>query len=130
MGYPARSLSTLRGYRCRIDYWFSYVGTVFSLRDPILTAVVFFLGANAFDNTPWIVKLVEFTRKILEEQTRVRVIGVCFGHQVIGRALGAKVSRNKHGWEASVTPVHLSSRGQDLFGGKDVLVFLARNLPR
>lgn len=88
------------------------------------------LGANAYDNEPWIIKLVEFTRKVLEEQTRVRAIGVCFGHQIIGRALGAKVGRNKRGWEASVTSVPLSSRGRELFDGKDALVFLTRNLPR
>lgn len=102
---------------------------IHSSQDPILTVTVL-LGANAFDNTPWIINLTEFTRKILEEQSHVRVIGVCFGHQIIGRALGANVVRNTNGWEASVTPVHLSSRGQELFDGKYVLVFLAWNLPR
>lgn len=116
------------GCRRRIDHWISYVVITHSSQDPILTVTVL-SGANAFDNTPWIMNLLEFTRKILEEQSRVRVIGVCFGHQIIGRALGANIVRNIDGWEASVTPVHLSSRGQELFDGKYVLVFLARNLP-
>lgn len=129
LGYPAGSLSELGGYRRHIDHRISYVVTVCSSQDPILTTFVL-LGANAYDNEPWIIKLVEFTRKVLEEQTRVRAIGVCFGHQIIGRALGAKVGRNKRGWEASVTSVPLSSRGRELFDGKDVLVFLTRNFPR
>lgn len=64
-------------------------------------------------------------RGVLEDQTRVRVIGVCFGHQIVARALGAKVGRNRRGWEASVTSVHLSSKGKELFGGKDVMVLHA-----
>lgn len=126
LGYSAGSLSELGGYRRHIDHRISYVAAVYFPRDSILTEVIL-LGANAFDNEPWIVTLVEFTRKILEEQTRVRAIGVCFGHQIIGRALGAKLGRNKRGWEASVTPIPLSGKGRELFGGKDVLVFLAGN---
>ncbi|GAM85055.1 hypothetical protein ANO11243_030580 [Dothideomycetidae sp. 11243] len=71
---------------------------------------------NSFDNSPWILKLVEFIRHVFESQTRVKVIGVCFGHQIIGRALGAKVDRSDEGWEVSVTPMELSKRGKELFG--------------
>lgn len=49
---------------------------------------------------------------MLFEQTRVRVIGVCFGHQVIGRALGVEVKRNEKGWEAGILPVPLLPRGK------------------
>ncbi|KAL7267377.1 hypothetical protein RUND412_010038 [Rhizina undulata] len=71
--------------------------------------------SNAFENTPWIVKLVAFVRNILENQSRVRVVGVCFGHQIIGRALGAKVERNEKGWEAAVTEIQLTAKGKELF---------------
>jgi GMP synthase-like glutamine amidotransferase len=71
---------------------------------------------NSFDNDPWIIKLVEFTRKILESQSRIRVLGICFGHQIVGRALGAKVARGEQGWEVSVTPLELTSLGKDIFG--------------
>ena len=78
---------------------------------------------NAFDNPPWILKLVEFTRKVLEEQDRVRVIGVCFGHQIVGRALGTKVDRGRAGWEISVMPIELTPKGQEVFGidGKNMV---------
>ncbi|RMD41328.1 hypothetical protein DV735_g3793, partial [Chaetothyriales sp. CBS 134920] len=65
-------------------------------------------------NIPWINKLVEYTKRALDSG-RVKVIGVCFGHQVVGRALGAKVGRNE-AWEASVTDVQLTPKGKELLG--------------
>jgi len=70
---------------------------------------------NSFDDDPWIVKLVEFTEEVLK-QRRVRIIGVCFGHQIVGRAMGVKVDRSDKGWEASVTAIDLTKRGQEIFG--------------
>ncbi|KAF2423671.1 class I glutamine amidotransferase-like protein [Tothia fuscella] len=69
---------------------------------------------NSFEDVPWIVKLVEFTKKVLEQDC-VRVIGVCFGHQIVGRALGQRVYRSDAGWEASVLPVELTQKGKDTF---------------
>jgi len=68
---------------------------------------------NAFDDTPWITKLVDFTKMVLK-QDRVRIIGVCFGHQIVGRAMGQKVDRGGE-WEVSVTPVELVGKGKELF---------------
>jgi len=69
---------------------------------------------NSFDNTPWIIKLVDFVAKVLA-QDRVRIIGVCFGHQIVGRAMGVRVDRSDAGWEASVTPMDLSEKGKEIF---------------
>jgi GMP synthase-like glutamine amidotransferase len=73
---------------------------------------------NSFDNDPWILKLVEFTRKVLA-QRRVRLIGVCFGHQIIGRAMDVKVDRSDRGWEVSVVKVTVTPKGRALFGIED-----------
>ncbi|MCJ1229540.1 hypothetical protein MMC12_006207 [Toensbergia leucococca] len=70
---------------------------------------------NAFDDTPWLLRLVEYVKNVLA-QDRVRIIGVCFGHQVVGRAMGAKVARSNRGWEASVCEVDLSEKGREVFG--------------
>lgn len=69
----------------------------------------------------WIAALVEFVRRALESDRNVRVVGVCFGHQVVARALGVPVGRNAHGWEVSVTDVRLTEEGREVFG-KDTLV--------
>jgi len=79
---------------------------------------------NSFDDDPWILKLVEFTKMVLEDG-RVRVIGVCFGHQIVGRALGAPVGRSDGGWEVSVTAVDLTKKGQEIFGKTAIVSFVA-----
>jgi GMP synthase-like glutamine amidotransferase len=55
------------------------------------------------------------------KQDRIRIIGVCFGHQILGRALGVKVGRSDDGWEISVLPVQLSAKGKEIFQ-QDTLV--------
>jgi hypothetical protein len=44
------------------------------------------------------------------------VVGVCYGHQIVGRALDAPVGRNEKGWEAAVNAVELSPKGKEIFG--------------
>lgn len=69
---------------------------------------------------------MDFTKRVLQHD-RVRLIGVCFGHQIIGRALDVKVDRSDRGWEVSVTKVQLTEQGKKLFG-IDELVSVKRNL--
>ena len=70
---------------------------------------------NDFENLPWILNLVEYTKKAIQHN-RVRVLGICFGHQIIGRALGVKVGRSDAGWEIAVCDVDLTEEGKKLFG--------------
>ncbi|RAL65779.1 hypothetical protein DID88_005444 [Monilinia fructigena] len=56
-------------------------------------------------------------------QDRVRIVGVCFGHQIVGRALGVKVDRSDKGWEVSVTPVELTAKGKEIFGLESLNIF-------
>jgi GMP synthase-like glutamine amidotransferase len=78
--------------------------------------------ANAFDDTPWIVRLTNYVREVLETQSRVRVVGVCFGHQIVARAMGVKVDRSPVGWEASVTELPLLAKGSEIFDGREMVV--------
>lgn len=72
-------------------------------------------GHNAFDNDPWILKLVDYVQKVFETR-QARIIGICFGHQIIARATGARIGRNPEGWEISVTQINLNEGGSRLFG--------------
>ncbi|KAK9369849.1 class I glutamine amidotransferase-like protein [Lipomyces kononenkoae] len=66
--------------------------------------------ANAFDSDPWILKLVEYIKRV-HDGSSTRLVGVCFGHQIISRALGGIVEENSKGWEVSVTKMRLDKDG-------------------
>jgi hypothetical protein len=80
---------------------------------------------NAFDDDAWILTLVEFVRKALVHE-RVRVVGICFGHQIVARVMGTLVARSDQGWELSVTETRLTERGKELFPGRETLVSSCR----
>ncbi|KAL4802372.1 class I glutamine amidotransferase-like protein [Aspergillus unguis] len=70
---------------------------------------------NSFESHPWILKLVDFTKKALAHP-RVKILGICFGHQIIGRAMDVEVGRNSAGWEIAVCDVDLTEKGREIFG--------------
>lgn len=51
---------------------------------------------DAFGDAPWINKLRTFVNQLITE--RKKMIGVCFGHQLIAHCLGADVGRSHAGW--------------------------------
>ena len=48
------------------------------------------------DDEPWIHHLERFVREVAKEE--VPFVGVCFGHQLIAKALGGKVVKSHRGW--------------------------------
>ncbi|KAF3912041.1 hypothetical protein ABW21_db0200879 [Orbilia brochopaga] len=77
---------------------------------------------NAWADDEWIVRLVEFTKACVER--KVPVIGICFGHQIVGRALGSIVNRNEAGWEVAPTELDLSEKGKEVFGKDNLTLHL------
>ena len=49
---------------------------------------------SANDNLKWINDLKNFISSAAKSPSKARVVGVCFGHQLIGAALGGKVTAN------------------------------------
>ncbi|KAJ5747283.1 uncharacterized protein N7511_008979 [Penicillium nucicola] len=76
---------------------------------------------NSFEDIPWMNHLVQFTQKVLA-QDRVRLLGICFGHQIVGRALGTKVGRSDAGWEIAVCDIDLTAEGRKLFGRDKICI--------
>ena len=64
----------------------------------------------------WITKLVDFTRALLQQEASPRIMAVCFGHQIAGRACGVVPERSDLGWEVGVTDMHLTEKGKQIFG--------------
>lgn len=51
---------------------------------------------DAFGDVPWIIELRKFVNKLIAK--RKKMIGICFGHQLIAYCLGADVGRADVGW--------------------------------
>ncbi|KAI0087198.1 class I glutamine amidotransferase-like protein [Irpex rosettiformis] len=73
-------------------------------------------AASAYENVEWINKLVEYTAKIAGEKPHIKLIGICFGHQIIARALGEECVPNGGKWEIGPTTLQLTNVGKELFG--------------
>ena len=60
---------------------------------------------SVYDDFPWI----DHLRSKLKEakETRIPVLGICFGHQLIADTFGGEVELNKKGWEIGSCRVNL-----------------------
>ena len=52
--------------------------------------------ASVNDNEEWIIDLIEFTK--LLGITKKKLMGICFGHQIIALARGGSVAESDKGW--------------------------------
>jgi GMP synthase (glutamine-hydrolysing) len=69
-------------------------------------------SASAYEDVPWIVKLVDFVKQQLNAPIKKKLVGICFGHQIIARAAGGICAKNPKGWE--VSQAHLFSFSLDM----------------
>ncbi|KAK9275944.1 hypothetical protein L1049_023219 [Liquidambar formosana] len=60
---------------------------------------------DAYGNDYWILKLCSLLQ-ILDER-EMKVLGICFGHQVLCRALGGKVGKASTGWDIGIRKVRM-----------------------
>jgi GMP synthase-like glutamine amidotransferase len=56
--------------------------------------------AGAYDDTYWVKELIGFIRKLYAGNAKI--LGICFGHQVIAQALGGRVEKSPKGWGTGI----------------------------
>jgi GMP synthase-like glutamine amidotransferase len=74
---------------------------------------------SAYGEDEWIGNLIAFVKEAIDK--KVPVVGICFGHQIVAKALGAEVGRGFGGWEVGPWTIGLSPKGQELFGKKEIV---------
>lgn len=55
---------------------------------------------SVYENIDWIKQLKQLVKQLYENQKPY--VGVCFGHQMLGEALGGKVMKSPSGWNVGV----------------------------
>ncbi|CAM3095908.1 glutamine amidotransferase-related protein [Vibrio rarus] len=63
---------------------------------------------NAYDNHPWILQLMQWI--VSCEVRRRPLVGICFGHQLIARALGGMVQKSDKGWGLGSYEVQITAQ--------------------
>jgi len=79
--------------------------------------------ADAFSQEPWVLTLKGHVQTLL--QAKKKLIGVCFGHQLIALCLGSPVGRAPQGWGAGRMSYHWLAADQPGAQGRSEIALLA-----
>ena len=63
---------------------------------------------GVYDPLDWIAPAEQFVRDCMDAD--VPVVGICFGHQLIAKAVGAKVQKSDKGWGTGVNSYRVDER--------------------
>lgn len=52
--------------------------------------------SSVYDDKPWIAELMKFVQAL--DARKKKLVGICFGHQIVAHALGGKTEKSPKGW--------------------------------
>ncbi|SPJ82506.1 related to anthranilate synthase component II [Fusarium torulosum] len=80
---------------------------------------------DAHGDNPWIHELLDLLKQLWTKRPDFHFTGVCFGHQILNRLLGAKVGPSPtNDWELGHSAITLTPVGKRLFRTHDDKVYL------
>ncbi|KAF5366183.1 hypothetical protein D9758_005672 [Tetrapyrgos nigripes] len=71
-------------------------------------------AASAYEDKEWIHKLIDFVKRIADTKPNIKLVGICYGHQIISMAIGGTCVKNHGKWEVGPTAMTLTELGKDL----------------
>jgi len=72
-------------------------------------------ASSVCDDIDWINALIAYTANIITTKPHVKITGICFGHQIVARAMSGQCVHNDS-WEVGMTRIGMTHLGQSLFG--------------
>jgi len=62
--------------------------------------------AGVYEDHAWIKPLKAFLRAA---KGKAKIVGICFGHQIMAEAFGGKVEKSAHGWRVGLQTYHVDA---------------------
>jgi GMP synthase-like glutamine amidotransferase len=75
--------------------------------------------AGVYDDLPWMAPLTEFLRAV---KGKAKLVGVCFGHQIMAEAFGGKVEKSQRGWGVGLQTLEVCGAAPFLGGERHVSI--------
>lgn len=63
--------------------------------------------AGVYDDLPWIQPLIAFLR---DAKGKAKLVGICFGHQIMAEAFGGRVEKSDKGWGVGLHRYDIEAR--------------------
>jgi len=76
-------------------------------------------AAGVYDDLPWIPRLKAF---LTEAKGQARLVGICFGHQIMAETFGGRVAKSEKGWGVGLQEYEVFERASWMDGAERVAV--------
>lgn len=73
--------------------------------DECSTWIITGSSKSAYDDVPWVQQLQNWIREFDQRKSAQKLVGICFGHQIIAQALGGRVEKSSKGWGVGVQTI-------------------------
>ncbi|KZF19159.1 copper/iron-regulated glutamine amidotransferase [Xylona heveae TC161] len=85
--------------------------------DPLQYNLVVLTGgkADASSSEPWVLGVLDFVRNTARDSPRTKILGICWGHQALARAMGGEVRAVPTGSIAAIQDITLTEAGKKFF---------------